>query len=169
MDEEVWADIPGYIGFYQASTWGNVRSLVRLLPSAVEAGVRKHKQVLRPGADGNGRLHVALSVNGRVKHHQVHRLVLYAFVGPCPEGMETLHGDGDHTNNRLDNLRWGTPTENADDQRRHGRPFGAPKKLTTEIVAKIRADTGTQREIALKYGVSQVMIHNIRTGKAWAI
>lgn len=167
MDEEVWADIPGYVGFYQASTRGAIRSLIRLLPSAVEAGMRKPKQVLRPGTDGNGRLHVALCREGRVKHFQVHRLVLEAFVGPCPDGLESLHGDGDHTNNRLGNLRWGTRVQNREEQRRHGRPFGGPKKLTTEIVAQIRADTGTTRALGAKYGVSCVMIHNIRSGKAW--
>ena len=42
----------------------------------------------------------------------VHRLVLEAFVGLRPAGMQCRHIDSDPTNNRLENLRWGTPHEN---------------------------------------------------------
>jgi hypothetical protein len=61
---------------------------------------------------------------GRYKTFRVHRLVLLAFVGPCPEGMESRHLDGDPGNNRLDNLAWGTPEENREDNRRLGRYSG---------------------------------------------
>jgi hypothetical protein len=63
--------------------------------------------------------HIAVRV-GRIGYRFVHRLVLEAFVGPCPEGMECRHLDGDPANNRLENLRWGTHRENAADQVRHG-------------------------------------------------
>lgn len=49
----------------------------------------------------------------------VHRLVLEAFVGPCPPGMQCRHLDGNSLNNRLSNLCWGTPKENLDDAVRH--------------------------------------------------
>ena len=52
------------------------------------------------------------------KTHKVHRLVLKAFVGPCPKGMECRHLDGNQTNNNLNNLRWGTRQENMDDKKR---------------------------------------------------
>lgn len=164
---EEWRDIPGYVGLYQASSEGRIRSLVRVLDRCTAEGVRREKKVLSPGGDHNGRLHVALSSKGTVRHFQVHRLVLEAFVGPCPPGMECLHGDGDHANCALENLRWGTRVQNRDDQRRHGRAFGAPKKLTKEEAAAIRADPDTQRKIADKYGVSQVTVHMIKTGRTW--
>lgn len=50
----------------------------------------------------------------------VHRLVLEAFVGPCPEGMEALHGNAIRNDNRLCNLRWDTKSENSQDRVRHG-------------------------------------------------
>lgn len=166
-DYEEWRDIPGYEGLYQASTWGNIRSLIRLLPSAVAEGIRKHKQVLRPSTGHAGRLFVALCKDGIPRRFAVHRLVLLTFEGPCPEGMESLHGDGNHLDNRPANLRWGTRLENREDQRRHGRPFGGPKKLTAELAAAIRQATGTQRAIAAEFGVSQVLICKIRKGLVW--
>ena len=53
--------------------------------------------------------------DGLVRVRTVHRMVLEAFVGPCPEGMECCHEDGDKSNNRLSNLYWGTHKENSDD------------------------------------------------------
>ena len=57
---------------------------------------------------------------GGVKH-QVHRLVLEAFVGHAPDGKSyCLHWDDDHGNNRLSNLRWGSQKENMQDCARNG-------------------------------------------------
>jgi len=58
-------------------------------------------------------------------HKLVHRLVLEAFAGPCPDGMEACHGDGDPTNNRRLNLRWDTRSSNQLDTVRHGRHTNA--------------------------------------------
>src|SRR5690606_38480338 len=56
-----------------------------------------------------------------------HVLVAEAFIGPRPEGAECLHGDGDHTNNMVSNLRWGTKSENQLDSVRHGTHHQANK------------------------------------------
>src|SRR5699024_7150413 len=64
--------------------------------------------------------HVSLSRNNERHTHYVHTLVLLAFVGERPAGMECLHKDGNPNNNRLDNLRWGTPSENNLDIVAHG-------------------------------------------------
>lgn len=52
---------------------------------------------------------------------KLHHLVLDTFVGPPPDGMWGLHNDDDRRNNRLTNLRWGTPKENAADRDRNRR------------------------------------------------
>lgn len=57
---------------------------------------------------------------GRIRQHKVHRLVLLTFVGPCPPGMQCRHLNGIKTDNRLENLAWGTPCENAQDTLTHG-------------------------------------------------
>jgi hypothetical protein len=168
---EEFRDVLGYEGFYQVSDWGNVISLVRLTPDAIERGVRKAKQSLAFGKNKQGRLQVTLCKHGFTKRYQVHTLVLTTFGGPCPEGLECRHGDGNHLNNRFDNLSWGTHTENMRDKQTHGTEVQGEthpnSKLTEDDVRAIRAAKGTQREIAAQYGVSQVAINHIRTRKTW--
>lgn len=52
---------------------------------------------------------------------RVHLLVLEAFVGPCPPGLEGCHTNGDGLDNKLTNLRWDTHAANMQDRLRHGR------------------------------------------------
>lgn len=55
---------------------------------------------------------------------RVHRLVCEAFHGPSL-GRCALHNNGNPLDNRAENLRWGTHTENMRDKYRHGTmPFG---------------------------------------------
>lgn len=62
-----------------------------------------------------------------MKNKYIHRLVLEAFVGPCPDGMKALHADGNKTNNNVKNLRWGTSAENNLDIVKHGHHRNAQK------------------------------------------
>src|SRR3970282_914182 len=101
---ERWLPVVGYEGSYEVSDLGRVRSLDRILP----CGRRKKGIVLRPSPGANGG-HLGLHLCAYSKRNaRVHRLVLAAFVGPCPIGMEGCHDDGAPTNTRLRNLRWDT-------------------------------------------------------------
>ena len=167
-----WRDVPGYEGFYQVSNFGSVVRLKRILPSLHEQGVRVHQNELRQMPWGKGaRMSVVLSAYNVQKRFQVHRLVLLAFRGP-PEGdLDGLHNDGNHLNNWLGNLRWGTHTDNMRDKTFHGTQMLGTKhhqaKLTEDDVREIRAANATGRSLAEIYGVSQVAIHLIRTRKTW--
>lgn len=106
--------MPGYVGLYEVSNCGRVRN--------VRTGaVRKPQPVKR------GHLHVDLWRDGVGRSFYVHRLVLQAFVGPCPPGMEALHRNGNPTDNRVENLRWGTRSQNLHDSVRHGTHQQASK------------------------------------------
>jgi hypothetical protein len=169
---EVWADVPGYEGFYRVSNTGKVARCKQLLPRLVLEGKRVHIRELKPIARYAGRLSVALCLPGeKPKWQQIHRLVLLAFVGPCPEGMECRHLDGDHLHNHLNNLKWGTRTENMSDKRVHGtQPEGETchkAKLSEEDVRQIRASKATTRALGEHYGVSQVAIVFIKNRKTW--
>jgi|HubBroStandDraft_6_1064221.scaffolds.fasta_scaffold203511_1 hypothetical protein len=105
----------------------------------------------------------------------VHRLVLEAFVGPCPTGMQACHFNGVRTDNRAANLRWDTPAGNSADMDRHGtRPMGEAHhaaKLTSEQVKYIRAarkaHNKTVAELAKMFGVSIATISDIARKKRW--
>lgn len=70
---------------------------------------------------------------------KVHVLVLTVWVGPRPPGMQCRHLDGNKSNNRLENLVWGTPKENGEDNVRLGvQPRGdrAGARLHPERLAR---------------------------------
>jgi hypothetical protein len=116
---------------------------------------------------------VDLVIDGRRKHCRVHHLVMAAFVGPRPSGLQVCHLDGNPLNARLDNLRYDTPSANEADKRRHGTsPHGArcgQAKLTDEQVEQIRAigRAVPQTAIGALFGIDQAQVSRILTGKAW--
>ncbi len=113
--------------------------------------------------------------NGRLRRELVHRLVLLAWVGPCPAGMECRHLNGDPADNRVGNLKWGTAMENVTDRGRHGTSARGSRhglaKLTEAdipVIRKLLQSGKTQRAIARQFGVSSVAIHFIGRGKTWS-
>lgn len=109
-DSEQWKPIPGYYG-YEASDQGRIRSVDRVV-----SGRRMRGTVLKSKISNAGYALVHVTADeGERKTRTVHRLVLAAHVGPCPEGMETLHGPGGPLDNRLANLRYGTKPQNVRD------------------------------------------------------
>lgn len=168
---EVWMPIPGYEGCYSVSNLGRVYSHRRLLNGP--AGIQAYGGVLvTPRPVTKGYLQVTLSVNGKRTYRSVHRLVLLAFVGECPEGMEACHGDGVPTNNQLANLRWDTRSNNQFDKVAHGTALRGERhnmvKLTAPQVLAIRADQRMQRFIAADFGVSRATVSDIQRGRRWA-
>jgi len=158
---------PGYRIGDDGSVWSRRRSGTNRGGFLEEAWHR-----MKPRLDKRGRPRLKLAH----KHCLVCRLVLEAFVGPCPPGLECCHGDGNPANNRLANLRWDTRVANMRDRNRHGRTARGEKsgnaRLTAEIVAAIRqayAGGGhTHKSLATRYGVHPHLIYLILKGKIWA-
>ena len=154
---EEWRDIPGHPG-YQVSDQGRVRSLDRTVTHS-NGQVRRYKgKVLRtPLMQKVGYPFVNLRNQGENNVRTVHSLVAEAFIGPRLEGMEVCHGDGDKTNNNLDNLRYGTRSENNLDQVRHGTHPHAVKthcprghELSAENIPPSIAKLGRRQCLACK-------------------
>lgn len=116
---ERWKPVVGWEDRYEVSSFGRVRSL----PLVVAGGnnVRRFPARIRAtplGDTGYPIVSLTRYYNGTVK--KVHQLVLIAFRGPARAGQVTRHLDGDRTNPRLANLRWGTRSENVRDAVKHG-------------------------------------------------
>ena len=124
---ENWKPVVGYEGLYEVSNLGHVRSLDRIVMRS-DGGARRFRgQIMATVTRDTGHVVLTLRRDGGVHLRRVHRLVLESFVGPCPSGMEACHNDGDPANNRLDNLRWDTRSENQNDSVQHGTQRNARK------------------------------------------
>lgn len=114
---------------------------------------------------------ISLMRAGRPALLYVHHMVLDAFMGERPEGTEARHGDGDSTNNRLDNLSWATHVDNESDKDRHGthtrgeRNGGAKLTQFDAEVLRARLSNGERgRDLAVEYEVSQATVSRIKKG-----
>lgn len=125
--EEIWKPIPGYEGYYEASTYGRIRSVTRVVAD-IRLGQKRIKGRIKKLTDAHdGRMVVNLCINGKRNIVKVHRVVMLTFVGPRPEGTEICHKDGNYRNNRLDNLRYDTSSSNNYDMVQHGTHFFAKR------------------------------------------
>lgn len=165
---EVWRPIPGFPR-HEASSAGRIRSLDHTR-SALRRGklvaVRIKGRVLAQHLSGR---YLAVPVEGRKQY--VHTLVLMAFVGPRPEGMEACHSNGKRWDNRPGNLRWDTHANNNMERLAHGTlPMGDshPKaKYRSEQLKRLFSTQMTDRQIAEELGCSRDYVYRIRTGRKW--
>lgn len=158
-------DIPGYDGLYAATKDGKIWS-------------HTTKKFLRSYVNDSNHLVVRLSKNGVKKTKMSHRLVLEAFVGPCPEGMECCHNDGNPANNKLENLRWDTRSANHQDAVKHGTHSGF--RCGTLVGNSVLDETKVQwirflhrhklftiRELAELFNVFRTTIDNVVARRTW--
>lgn len=109
------------------------------------------------------------TAKGRAKPYgrSVHRLVLEAFVGPCPEGMEARHLNGKEWENNLGNLKWGTRQDNIDDRPAlHEQAQGIRKPnaiLSESLVVQMR-----RRCRAGEFAINIAQSIGVKTGTAVA-
>ena len=169
-----WRQIEGFD--YEVSDEGTVRSLDRtILRNGVETRLRGQELALRKHSKG----YRAVSL-GRKHQRTVHSLVATAFIGPCPEGFEVNHKDGDKTNNRVDNLEYMTHGDNQKHAIATGLAPKPPLKRGTEQhkarldeiqVRRVRAYAQLNwptYKIAQFFGVGETTIYNILKRNSWA-
>ena len=167
--------IPSHPG-YAATSDGHIISLAKISLR----GYRLKRKEVSPSRQHKGYLLVNCGSRTR---YRVHRLVLEAFIGPCPDGMECCHNNGNKQDNCIENLRWDTRKANSRDSVKHGVcPLSGTKvrrvrgtdspmaKLTDSDVLQIRylARTGVRNiDLAKGYGVVRHTISNIVHRRAW--
>jgi hypothetical protein len=176
---ERWRPVRAWGDLYEVSNLGNVRSLDRTRMVEGSRGVvslrRYRGRILKQWRSSGGYPQVGLHRDAVKVTRDVHPLVAEAFHGPCPEGMEVAHLDGDRANNRADNLAFKTHAENEADKVRHGtlqcgERQGSSKLKEPEIVAirERHAAGETQESLGRAFGVSQGHVSDIVHRKCWA-
>jgi hypothetical protein len=173
---EEWRSICGVEGRYEVSNEGRVRRHYHSGP-----------RVITPSLDKYGYHTIRLSRDGVRRAYKVHRLVCEAWNG-APTAEHCAHFDGDKLNNRPENLRWASRSENAFDSMRHGvlkvpprgpgwpkgkhkNAKGATARLTEQQVEEIRMRRGRGdqgKDVAAEFGVDPATVSRIFRRRAWA-
>ena len=123
--KEIWKDIKGFEGLYQVSNLGRVKSLDRLVWSGHTTYVRKSQILCSYKRHKYDR--VRLYKNAKGTQISLHRLVAEAFI-PNPNNYPmVLHKDDIQSNNKVDNLMWGTQSMNTKQAYENGRKMGFKK------------------------------------------
>ena len=165
--QENWLPVVGFTGLYEVSDLGRVRSLPRH---------NTRGQIMAQTKDYAGYHRVYLCKKSKGYCRRAHRLVLESFTGLCPEGKEGCHRDDDKSNNALYNLVWDEHGKNVRDSFKNGRVAlrgseTGRAKLTEDTVREIKSllklGEYSQKEIAVRFSVSQPTISGIIRGKNW--
>lgn len=174
--KEIWKDAVGWVGYYQVSNIGNVRSLDRVVRKHEHRGRVLFKKIsgkiLRPGRSSAGYLTVALLRGGCQKSHTVHRLVAEAFI-PNPQELPCVnHKNEVRSYNWVENLEWVSKSENSLYSIRNGTNKcvgeGHPtSKLKAIDIPIIRESNKTLEELAAIYGVKSGAISSVKRRKNW--
>ena len=171
--QELWLPVPGWERFYRVSNHGNAESLGRMTDRKSPSGVPYQRWIdgrrLKLSRNNVGYYWVHLSDDGRKKSVKIAHLVMAAFVGPRPEGLQVAHLDGNKANNRLDNLQYKTPAANALDRITHGTSGKGEKnsqaKLSDqeryEIQRLYHFDSTPVAVIAEAFGISFQHVYKI--------
>lgn len=169
--EEVWKEIPGSVG-YEVSDHGRVRSYFK-------KGNHRDKRSEYPRtlstAGKGGYLTVSIpNEQGNYQTKAVHRLVMLAFVGEPPLGMEVAHLNGDPTDARLSNLAYVTHVENEAHKLAHGTATlgernGASKLLGWQVTEMryLASMSVPQGKIAALFDVNQKYVRQVLARRIW--
>lgn len=151
--DEIWKPIDGYVGLYEVSNMGRVRSLVFRNNQASFGRIR----ILSPTDNGNGYKIVGLNKGAGRKNYYVHRLVASAFVGN-PNNLPVVdHIDHNKANNKASNLQWVTQGENV---RRSTHLMSKPRTKAT-------TNTGEKYISQVKGGRFKVSLPWLRSWKSY--
>ena len=165
---ERWRPIVNYEGWYEISDIGRTKRVMKANNTFVG-------RILTP-RHTRGYLTIVLHKDGVRGTYLIHRLVIAAFVGPCPDGKQVHHKDANKWNNCIENLEYVTSSENA----LHACKLGlmvnhvgeehGMSKLTEKNIHAIRKlfGTMTHKEIGILFNVTRQTITSIYKGDTWS-
>jgi hypothetical protein len=168
--KERWREIPGF-SWYEASDLGRIRSYK---PVNQYAEPPKRPKLMRTRRGTGGYLRVTMQDDkGEKRVVPVHLAVAWAWLGP-PRGRVVRHLDGDVTNVKKKNLKYGSQEENIHDKYEHGtHAMGEQNSaalLTEKQVLEIYALKGieSQKSLATRYAISRQAVSDIHRGVTWS-
>ena len=177
FEDEIWKPIEGYIGIYEISNYGRVKSLSREIWNG-KGWYKSKEKYLYGHKTTKGYIQVELCG----KPILMHRLVAETFILNIDNLPQVNHIDGDKTNNYVENLEWCTNSENQLHAyklglNRHVDNAGKPKKkvakldkFTREVIDVYESISEARKSLGVKKeNISQVCKGKRRTscGFAW--
>jgi uncharacterized Rmd1/YagE family protein len=149
----------------------------KTIPSFPAYSINENGQVFRKNGkpqkaflQTRGYLQVSLTKDGREYKKFVHRLVLEAFNGSCPQDMQACHNNGIRTDNRIKNLRWDTPKNNQADRKKHGTALWSHKlnEKQVRVIKYCLRDGMTVRQLCKYFKhVSRNTLYDIAYNINW--
>jgi hypothetical protein len=170
--EEIWKDVPGYEGLYQASIFGQIRRLPKERPFG-RFGIKKYPLVILVSEITKRGYHrVTLTKDNKSIKFALHRLVAISFIPNLANKPQVNHKDGNKDNNAKSNLEWSTALENNQhsclnklwDER--GEKCHLSKLDNTKVL-EIRKSGIDARELSKMYNVHYSTIRRIINNIIW--
>lgn len=172
-----YKNIPGFPG-YRAGSDGSIWSRWCRQGCGWRYGTKPilgQWKMLKPFVTDQGYLRYTLVVQGKRRLVFGHVLILEAFVGPRPQGLEVRHfPDRTRANNSVSNLSWATKSRNAKDRAIHGTTCKGEKssghilrERDVRTIRERRLSGESYASIARDYKVSDRCIRNICSRKSW--
>lgn len=178
---EVWKDIPGYEGYYQASSLGRVKRIKgKVFRKATYRNratyILRQEKLLSIKCNNKGYPCTVLTRDGKERKVQVHRVVAFAFIPQIKGKPRINHKNGVKIDNRIENLEWCSDKENRDHAVKNGwldikGERNGQAVLTEEKVLAIRSEYKkggiTYRKIMNKYNVSYSTVYRVLKSIYW--
>lgn len=165
---EEWKDTE-YSG-YQVSSAGRVRTKDRMIVGKDGRSELHRGRVLKQQRLKNGYCEVSVSIDGKRRHRTVHSLVAETFLGRRDGRQDVMHLNGDRSDNRVENLSFGTRAENLHSTYDYGGKQATGKLSLSdvdEIRGLLRKGEGVA-DIARLFKVCVSTIYHVRDGKSFA-
>ena len=179
VENEIWKWVVGYEEYYKVSNYGRIKR-VKNINYTVKFGVgwrkiRLNREILKTGKGQYPR--ITLTTKVKRERFNLHIVVLLAFRGPCPDGMESCHKDDDRTNNNINNLYWGTRSNNIYDAIRNGKKPSQQgeshsqvklNKIKVKKIRKLYKSGGYSRsQLGDKFDVTKACIQAVVEYRSW--